>query len=121
MEIQDANQNQNKEDLWKQWEADHRRGKVVGGIFIVIAGALFLGRALGADLPYWLFSWKTMLIAIGLFIGFKHRFRRWGWLFPIVIGSAFLAADVFPDVIQKPILWPVIIIAAGLVMIFKPR
>jgi predicted membrane protein len=119
METQD--QNWNKEDMWKQWEADHRRGKVVGGIFVVIIGALFLSRSLGAELPHWLFSWKFLLIGIGLFIGIKHRFRNWGWLFPVAIGGVFLAADVFPDVINKPVLWPLLIILAGLIMIFKPR
>jgi predicted membrane protein len=121
MEIQNANQDQNKEDMWKQWEADHRRGKVIGGVIIVAIGALFLFRALGADLPHWLFSWKTLLIVIGLYVGIKHRFRNWGWIFPFGVGIAFLAADVFPDVIQKPILWPIILIGAGLIMIFKPR
>lgn len=119
METQDLNQN--REDVWKQWEAEHRRGKVIGGIFVVIVGALFLFRALGAELPYWLFSWKTLLIGIGIFMGIKHRFRNWGWLFPVAVGGAFLAADVFPDVVQKPVLWPLLIILFGLIMIFKPR
>lgn len=118
MEIQDVN---NKEDMWKQWEAEHKRGKVIGGIFVVIAGALFLGRELGADIPHWVFSWKILLIAIGLFMGLKHRFRRWGWIMPIVVGGAFLVVDLFPDLTIKPLLWPILIIAFGLIMIFKPR
>ena len=117
MEIQD----QNKENMWQQWEADHRRGKVVGGLFVVIIGALLLSKALGADIPRWLVSWKMLLIGIGLFIGFKHRFRNWGWIFPFGIGVAFLAADVFPDLIHRPVLWPSLIIMIGLIMIFKPR
>ncbi|HWY12844.1 MAG TPA: hypothetical protein VN026_16030 [Bacteroidia bacterium] len=113
--------NTNKEDMWKQWEAEHKRGKVIGGIFVVIAGALFLGRELGAEIPYWVFSWKMLLIAIGLFVGLKHRFRRWGWIIPIIVGSTFLAVDLFPTLIIKPLLWPILIILLGLIMIFKPR
>jgi predicted membrane protein len=107
--------------MWKQWEADHRRGKVIGGVFVVIVGLLFLSRALGADIPHWLVSWKMLLIGVGLFIGFKHRFRNWGWIFPFGVGVAFLTADIFPDLIQKPLLWPLLIIMVGLIMIFKPR
>lgn len=119
MDIQ--NSNTEREDMWKQWEADHKRGKVTGGIFVVIAGALFLGKELGADIPYWVFTWKMLLIAIGLFIGIKHRFRRWGWIFPVIIGGAFLMVDFFPALTIKPLLWPILIILFGLIMIFKPR
>ncbi len=120
MEVQDLNKEKN-EDMWKQWEADHKRGKIIGGIFVVIAGALFLGRELGAEIPYWIFSWKFLLVAIGLFIGIKHRFRRWGWIMPVIIGCAFLAVDFFPTLSIKPLLWPILIILFGLIMIFKPR
>lgn len=119
MEVQD--QNTKKDNMWEQWEADHKRGKRIGGLFVVIVGALFLGRELGADLPHWLFSWKTMLIGIGLFVGIKHRFRRWGWIIPVAIGTAFLMVDLCPALNIKPLLWPILIIVVGLVMIFKPR
>lgn len=120
MEIQDVN-TKKEENMWEQWEADHKRGKRIGGLFVVIVGALFLAKELGAEIPYWVFSWKTMLIAIGLFIGLKHRFRRWGWIFPVIIGATFLTLDLFPALTIKPLLWPIIIIIFGLVMIFKPR
>lgn len=119
MEIQ--NSNTEKENMWEQWEAEHKRGKVIGGIFVVITGALFLGRELGVEIPHWVFSWKMLLIAIGLFVGIKHRFRRWGWLFPVIVGGAFLLVDLFPSLTIKPLLWPILIIAVGLIMIFKPR
>jgi predicted membrane protein len=119
MEIQDLNTK--RENMWEQWEADHKRGKRIGGLFVVIIGALFLGRELGADIPHWVFTWKTLLIGIGLFIAVKHRFRRWGWIFPVIIGGAFLTVDLFPTLTIKPLLWPILIILAGLIMIFKPR
>jgi predicted membrane protein len=119
MDIQ--NSNTEKENMWAQWEAEHKRGKIIGGIFVVIAGTLFLGRELGADIPYWVFSWKMLVIAIGLYMGLKHRFRRWGWIIPVVVGGAFLAVDLYPELTIKPILWPSLIILIGLIMIFKPR
>lgn len=118
MEVQDL---KNKEDMWSQWEAEHKRGKIVGGLFVVIVGSLFLAKELGAEIPEWVFSWKMLLIGIGLFAAIKHRFRRWGWLIPVTIGGAFLMVDIYPELTIKPLLWPVLIILVGLIMIFKPR
>jgi predicted membrane protein len=113
--------NFNEEKYWKEAEKAHKRGKVIGGIFIVIAGSLFLGRELGAAIPEWIFSWKMLLIAIGLISGFKHNFRRAFWLVPVAIGSIYLLCDFYPALAIKHLLWPVIVIFLGLVMIFRPK
>lgn len=96
------------------------RGKVAGGLLLVTAGLLFLGRELGADIPRWVFSWKMLLIAIGLAVGAKHAFSPGGWLIPIAIGSGFLLADLYPTLVLKPYLWPALLIIAGLIVLFKP-
>ena len=118
METQKENQ---MEDTFREYEKSHKRGKVIGGIFVVIAGCLLLARELGAELPYWLFSWKTFLIAMGLFVGFKHGFKNFAWVFFILVGGAFLIADLYPELAIKHLLWPVMLIFAGLFIIFKPR
>lgn len=109
------------EEMCKQSEKSHRRGKVVGGILVVIAGSLFLAKELGADIPHWLFSWKTLLIALGIITGVKHNFRNAWWFFLIAIGGIFLLGDFYPTMSIKPFIWPVLIILFGLMMIFKPR
>jgi hypothetical protein len=53
-----------------------------GGLFLVIAGALFLARAMGMNLPVWLFTWPVLLMAIGLYLGIVSRFRSLFWLIP---------------------------------------
>jgi predicted membrane protein len=112
---------QPQEKIWQQWEKEHKRGKIFGGIFIVIIGSLFLARELGVVFPEWLFTWKVLLIAIGLVHLLKHGFRRVGWLIPITIGSVFLISDLHPELAIKPLIWPVLLILLGLVIIFKPR
>lgn len=107
--------------MWQQWEKEHRRGKVMGGIAIVLVGSLFLARELGVIFPEWLFTWKTLLITIGLFAGIKHGFRNAGWLVPVAIGGVYLASDLYPELAIRPLIWPVIIIFIGLVIIFKPH
>jgi len=116
------NQKENQlEDTFRQYEKSHKRGKIVGGIFVVIAGCLLLAHRMGAELPYWLFRWYTLVIALGLFVGFKHGFKNFGWLVLIIIGGAFLVSEVYPELVLKPLLWPIMIIIAGLFIIFKPR
>jgi predicted membrane protein len=120
MENQDINK-QEQEQMWRNWEKDHKRGKVFGGLLIVVIGTLFLARELGAELPQWLFSWKTLLIGIGLVMGFKHRFRNFRWLIPVTIGAVFLGLELSAIPISKQLLWPVLAIIIGLFIMFKPR
>ena len=104
----------------KETEKSHKRGKIMGGMLIVVIGSLYLARELGADLPSWLFSWKTLLIAIGLITAVKCNFRSMKWLVPVLIGGAFLVGDFYPGLALHALLWPVLVIVIGLFMIFKP-
>ncbi|MGZ4088965.1 MAG: LiaF transmembrane domain-containing protein [Bacteroidia bacterium] len=119
MDIQDSNKEH--DELWKNWEKDHRRGKIFGGIVIVAAGVLFLAKELGVEIPTWIFSWKMGLMAIGLVIGVKHKFLNPGWLVLMLVGGAFLINDIYPDLHIRPLVWPIVVILLGLFMIFKPR
>jgi predicted membrane protein len=97
-------------------------GRALGGVVVIIIGGLLLARSIGADLPAWLFSWPMIPIAIGVFIGAKHRFRHPGWLIPIAVGAIFLTINMMSeDIDASQFFWPVIIIVIGLVMIIKPK
>ena len=102
-------------------EKSHRRGKIAGGIFIIIIGSLFLARELGVDLPQCLFTWKMFLIGAGITIGIKHNFKHAMWFFLILIGGTFLLGDLYPDMIIKRVMWPILIIIIGVFTILKPR
>jgi len=117
----ETKETQPHEEMWKQWEKEHRRGKILGGILILTIGSLFLARELGAVFPEWLFTWKVLLIALGIIHLFKHGFRKLGWLIPITVGGIFLISDMHPELAIKPLIWPILIILLGLVIIFKPR
>lgn len=114
-------ENKTNEVFWQEMEKNHRRGKILGGLLIVIIGALFLGRELGMNIPEWIFTWKMLLIAIGTMMIVKSGFRSGKGIFLILIGGAFLASDMYPAILIKPLLWPILIILFGLFIIFKPR
>ena len=90
------------------------RGHIWTGIFILAIGGLALVRSFGVPMPNWLFSWQMLLIAIGLFIGFRKGFREGGWFVPILIGGAFLANDYILNGELRRHIWPLILILIGL-------
>lgn len=114
-------QNQDQEKNWKDIEKAQRRGKITGGVLIVAIGSVFLAKELGIQIPFWVLSWKMLLIALGIITAVKHKFMHPGWIILIGVGSIFLISDIYPDLHIRPFLWPVIIIMVGLVIIFKPR
>jgi predicted membrane protein len=118
MEIID---NKNQEENWKEWDKMHRRGKIAGGLLLITAGSLFLARELGVQIPAWIFTWKMILIGIGLVAFIKHGFRQFFWIVPVLIGGAFLTADLYPDLAIRQLIWPVVLIFVGLIVMFKPR
>lgn len=93
-------------------------GKVLGGSIIIGVGLLLLVQKFGVVFPYWLFSWKTALIAIGLILGAKHRFRYFGWMLFVMAGVLFLLEDIIPGINMSKFIWPIIIVVAGIFTIF---
>jgi len=113
-------EDQKKADEWKNYRRP-AAGRVLGGFVLVGVGALWFMQKMGYIFPPWLFTWKMLLVAIGIYIGARHLFRGIGWLIPIIIGLLFLADDLIPGFNIKPFIWPIVIVIAGLFMIFRPR
>ncbi len=121
METQPYSPEDSKKNNNYNYESYEKRGKVIGGGLLIIIGSLFLARTLGVDFPRWLFSWKTLLIVIGLYMGFKHQFRNIAWIFPFSVGVIFLLGEWIPGWNIRPYVWPVFIILLGFYFIFKPK
>jgi hypothetical protein len=94
---------------------------VITGVFLVLIGGGILLNKMYPGFPDWIISWKTLLIIIGLYVGFKHNFRGGGWAIPIIIGSVFLVMENFPEIPLKRYIWPIVIMVVGLCIILKPR
>ena len=88
------------------------------GVILLVIGGAFLARQVGADMPKWFFSWEMLLIAIGIILGFKSKFKDFGWMIPIGVGLVFLTDDFYP---VKHFAWPIAIIIVGLIIILRPQ
>lgn len=95
-------------------------GRIMGGVLIVAIGVLLLARQAGVEFPRWILSFETILIALGLYLGFRHSFRGFGWFIPILIGGFLLLDDFYPYYEIGHFFWPIIIIGIGLLIIFRP-
>ena len=99
----------------------NRHGHIWTGVFILLIGVAAMLKATVTDLPYWVFSWQMLLIALGFFIGFKHGFKGFAWLILIIVGGAFLLRDVYPELAIRRYIWPGVLIVLGAFLILRPR
>jgi predicted membrane protein len=99
----------------------HSRSSIWTGVFILVIGVAALLKASLTGAPDWLFTWPTFLIALGVFIGLRHRFRGVAWFILIVIGSIFLYNHMNPDISLQRYIWPMAMIVVGLFFILRPR
>jgi len=113
----------NNENNWVQdWEKVHKRGRYFGGFLVVLAGSLYMAKEMGNPIPEWIFTWKMLLIALGLHIAVKHSFRRLFWLPLVLVGTIFLITqDLAPELTYKNYILPAAVIIVGLFIMFKPR
>lgn len=101
--------------------ANVRNSGIWTGVFILLIGIAALIKVTVTDLPTWAFSWQTLLIALGLFIGLRHSFRGASWFVLILVGGAFLIPEINPDITIRRYIWPVVLIIIGAFIIIRPR
>lgn len=113
------------EERRKRWEQrmyrHSRYGHVWTGLFILLIGIGALLKASITDMPDWIFGWQTLLIALGFFIGVRHKFTGGAWFILILIGTAFLIAEINPDFAVRRFIWPMVMIIVGIFFILRPR
>lgn len=97
----------------------NRAGQVLAGLFVVSIGLLLLARQAGVDIPRWVFSFESILIAVGLYLGIRHSFRGVAWIIPLFIGGFLLLDDFYPEFEFHDFIWPLVIIGIGLFIMFS--
>lgn len=107
------------EHEYLSWQKSQQRGKIIAGILIVAFGVIYLIHETGVQMPHWIFTPGTLLMAIGLVVLVKHKFKKLaGWIL-ILIGKLLLIHEFYPNLYDKHIIWPIVIIIFGISMIFR--
>ena len=91
-------------------------GRIMGGLLIVVVGLIWLAEKAGFMFPEWLLSFETFLIAVGLYLGFRHSFKGFAWIIPILIGGFLLLDDLYLYDFGH-FFWPAVVIGVGLFII----
>lgn len=94
--------------------------RLIAGLLLVVAGALLMMDKLNLlpfNLSYYLISWKTLLIGIGIIILSSRENRVTGWIF---VGLGLVLW--LPDLVNYPIrlsaiFWPAVLIGIGLIIL----
>lgn len=101
---------------------NNHSNKVWSGLFLALIGFALLLDNLIPDIPNWVLSWRTLLIAIGLFVGVKHNFKGGGWLVMVLIGSYFTLDKALGNQFDvSNIGFPLILVILGFYLILKPK
>ncbi|RYY47538.1 MAG: hypothetical protein EOO06_12360 [Chitinophagaceae bacterium] len=119
--MQQIDQTNSRADSRFERRMNRGNENIITGVFLVLIGGAILLNKMYPEFPNWIISWKTLLIVIGLYVGFKHNFRGGGWAVPIIVGSVFLIIENFPDIPLKRYIWPIAIMLVGLFIILKPK
>ena len=113
-----------KRRMWQERMERHAyhndgKGHIWMGALFLLVGTVALTKTMGVPLPVWLYSWQCLLIAIGLFIGFRKGFKDGGWFVPVLIGVVFLLNEYFVNGELHRHMWPLILIIVGAFFIFR--
>jgi predicted membrane protein len=95
-------------------------GRAWGGSIILLIGIIFFLQSLGLTIPNWIVSWHTLLILVGLYVGFRGNFHGNGWLIMVLIGAYFTLNDIVNFNLGR-FYFPIAFIILGLYLILKPR
>ena len=95
------------------------------GLLLILFGVSFLLNNLNFeffyfDMPYWLLSWKTIMLLLGLVIIATAKDKTVGFIF-VFIGGIALASDIFHYRFWHLIgdFWPLILVAVGVYILFQ--
>src|SRR5690349_9782452 len=94
--------------------------RLCSGLIILGVGLVFFLKNFGIHIPHWVISWHTLLIVIGLLVGYKRNFNGGGWLIMVLVGGFFTLEDIGEFDLSK-YYFAIAFIILGLYMIFKPK
>tara|TARA_B110000093_G_C12900749_1_gene380316 strand:+ start:114 stop:440 length:327 start_codon:yes stop_codon:yes gene_type:complete len=68
----------------------HQKAKILTGVIVLIFGVFYLLEKAHLNIPEWLVSWKSILIAAGIVALYKHRFQSMSGFVMLGVGSVFM-------------------------------
>ncbi|SHG45996.1 LiaF transmembrane domain-containing protein [Pedobacter caeni] len=93
---------------------------IAAGVIIIALGSLLMLDNLGLNIPHWILSWHTVMLAIGLMIGYRKDFKVSGWVVLVIIGGIYTLKDIaFFDLSRFTS--ALVLIGLGAYLLLKPN
>ncbi|NQX41414.1 hypothetical protein HQN84_21360 [Pedobacter steynii] len=93
---------------------------IIAGVIVTALGLLLMLDNLGLNLPHWILSWHTVMLGIGLLIGYRKDFKVSGWLVLVIIGGIYTLKDIaFFDLSRFTS--ALVLIGLGAYLLLKPN
>jgi len=90
------------------------------GIFLLVVGSVFLMKSIGLLIPFWVLSWHTIVLALGLWLGLRKNFRAGGWVLMVLVGGIFTLRDLV-SFDMSGYTTAMLFIGMGMYLILKPK
>ncbi len=91
------------------------------GLLVIGVGMLWLLQKMNiVEFPYWMFTWKAVLIIIGILIGIQSKFRGFTWVGFIVTGGVLILSDIpgiGPEMRHYTL--PILVIYGGIMLVLR--
>lgn len=107
----------------ESYQRRQKGDKIWFGVAVIMVGVLLMLKKLGIFWFSWHAFWPVILIAVGLLIGIKKRFRNHAWWILILIGGAHLVPEfeVMNGVTSDNLVFPLALIIGGAVIALRSR
>jgi predicted membrane protein len=99
----------------------NKRSLLLMGVIVIAVGKLWLLQKMHIiDFPYWLFTWKTLVIVIGILIGVQSKFKGFTWIGFVITGAIFMLNDI-PGIGKemRHYTLPLLVIIGGLMLVLR--
>jgi hypothetical protein len=101
-----------------------RKNSLIFGAFLLIVGLVLMFNNLGLIpliFPVYLFSWKTLLVALGIIFIFTEKEKTAG-IIMAAIGFYFLIPDIWNiNPMESGLFWPLLLLAAGMSVLLSGK
>ncbi len=89
------------------------------GVLLLAIGIISMLQNFGVYIADWVISWHSILLVIGLLIGYRKNFKAGGWILLVFIGGLFTLQSILA-LSLSPYMAALILIGLGLYLILKP-
>ncbi|WP_432710008.1 LiaF transmembrane domain-containing protein [Pedobacter sp.] len=89
------------------------------GVSFLAVGLLSLASNLGFWMPFWVFNWSTIILGIGLLLGYRKDFKAGAWMILVFIGGLNFLQNILA-VSLTPHMFALFCVGLGIYLLVKP-